>query len=326
MNSKIIESATEVLTDRLQQFLNISNTSINLLPTINAEKNSSFNSLLMDDKIYTIETRNDNNKIDYLHKKQQLLFNNQKENLIISMPNSKHYINYKKTYGIRYDPTKIKRNFNIDNDNFDHENDNDLDLENNIGVNYNNEIVYNNFSIENNDITTEIKPTMNFETTTFNNNFNEDDDEINVSLESNSNVLENIHLLSDDVNVNATTIKSIIIENETYFSTLKPESSNTITNIMKPSRVQMAIEFLKNRFKQLFQFRRHNTLLQPSNEKRFLNVFSLIKFQNIPCATPNSLLTQLNGTCYNKIECNQLGGVVVAKCADGFGVCCVCKY
>lgn len=315
INSKIIESATEVLTDRLQQILNISNTT-NLLP-INSDENS-FNELMdHHNKTYTIERRYYNNKTDYIINNREKLFNNQKENLL-TMPNSKHYINYKKIYGIRYDPTaKIKRNFEQTNDN---------DLEDNIEINYHDEMSYNNFSIENNDITittTEIiKPILNFETTTL---IYDDQIDDNLSFESN-NALENIHLTTDNINsnyVNATQFNSIAIDHDESFSpTLKPESSNVITNIMKPSRVQLAIEFLKNRFKQLFQFRR---TLPPLNEKRFLNVFSLIKFQNIPCATDNSLLTQLNGTCYNKIECDQLGGVVVEKCADGFGVCCVCE-
>ena len=33
----------------------------------------------------------------------------------------------------------------------------------------------------------------------------------------------------------------------------------------------------------------------------------------------------MNGNCYTKQECDQLGGTASGECAEGYGVCCVCK-
>ena len=33
-----------------------------------------------------------------------------------------------------------------------------------------------------------------------------------------------------------------------------------------------------------------------------------------------------NGTCYNKEECTNKGGVASGTCANGFGVCCLCEF
>lgn len=60
--------------------------------------------------------------------------------------------------------------------------------------------------------------------------------------------------------------------------------------------------------------------------RRFLNLFNIVRFPNEPCATSNKSLRQLNGTCYHQLECEQLGGVGIENCANGFGVCCICKY
>lgn len=218
-------------------------------------------------------------------------------------PSSRYYINYKKTYGIRYDPTKIRRSSKYSSD---------LNV-----TDYQNDNLQQNLSFDSNNFVTDIKPLSYLETTT-SSNFNMGDEVVDY-IETN-NVIEDLNF-SDDINyLNTTTFLTTVEET----STLEPLPSNTVTNIMKPSKVQTAIDFLKKRLQQLFHFRRYD--LFHLNEKRFLNVFSLIKFQNYPCSTSNSLMTQLNGTCYHNVECNQLGGVAVGKCADGFGVCCICKY
>ena len=36
-------------------------------------------------------------------------------------------------------------------------------------------------------------------------------------------------------------------------------------------------------------------------------------------------LGNLNGNCYTKQECDALGGTAAGECAEGYGVCCVCK-
>lgn len=295
-NPKFIGSSSEKLTSREEEMLN--NTAILAKVQLDStRKQYQFNNLSAISNTTNVDHRYDNRT------GQQS--DHQKEYL----SSSRYYINYKKTYGIRYDPTKIRRSFKYSSG-FNSYKDLDDDID------YHSINSQQNLSFNSNEYVTEIKPISYLETTTAS-NFNLDDEIVDVEIESN-NVIEN---LSDDINyLNTTTFLTTIDET----STREPLPSSTVTNIMNPSRVQMAIDYVKNRLQQLFQFRRYD--LSHSNEKRFLNVFSLIKFQNYPCSTSNSLMTQLNGTCYHGIECNQLGGVAVGKCADGFGVCCICKY
>lgn len=103
-------------------------------------------------------------------------------------------------------------------------------------------------------------------------------------------------------------------------------------HIMRPNnRVEHALDFLAHRLKKLLYYskdkNRFESKLSPhlNSLARFLNLFSLIKFENIPCLTGKKPLTQLSGTCYNEVECLSLGGIAVDRCPNGFGVCCVCE-
>lgn len=104
-------------------------------------------------------------------------------------------------------------------------------------------------------------------------------------------------------------------------------------HIMRPNnRVEFALSFLSERLKQLLYHSmdesRPESKLSPhlTTLGRFLNLFNLIRFENIPCMTAHKPLRQLSGTCYSEIECSNLGGIAVDQCASGFGVCCVCKF
>ena len=44
--------------------------------------------------------------------------------------------------------------------------------------------------------------------------------------------------------------------------------------------------------------------------------------QNIHCTGTSNQ----NGTCYTDAECAERKGVASGTCADGFGVCCICKF
>lgn len=59
---------------------------------------------------------------------------------------------------------------------------------------------------------------------------------------------------------------------------------------------------------------------------RFLNIFSIIDIPNTACQSSHKPLRELNGTCYHPNQCAKLGGLGNGKCADGFGVCCFCKF
>lgn len=53
-----------------------------------------------------------------------------------------------------------------------------------------------------------------------------------------------------------------------------------------------------------------------------LSLFTILQFPNEPCQTGDGV----NGTCYHHLECRSLGGVASGSCAQGYGVCCYCKY
>lgn len=55
-------------------------------------------------------------------------------------------------------------------------------------------------------------------------------------------------------------------------------------------------------------------------EKTF-SLFSVLKWQNAGCQAVSD--TALQGVCYTKQECDDLGGTADGNCAAGFGTCCV---
>lgn len=108
--------------------------------------------------------------------------------------------------------------------------------------------------------------------------------------------------------------------------------SDSKKHVMKPNkRVQYALDFLAHRLKKLLYYsmdkNRHESKLSPhlTTLGRFLKLFSLITFENVPCVTGKKPLSRLSGTCYNEVDCFSLGGIAVDRCANGFGVCCVCE-
>ena len=70
-----------------------------------------------------------------------------------------------------------------------------------------------------------------------------------------------------------------------------------------------------------------NPLIGLYRETNFLYfsvaIFQVVKFPNVPCEVSGG---NKNGTCYTSEECSDRGGVSDGSCADGYGVCCVCKY
>lgn len=45
----------------------------------------------------------------------------------------------------------------------------------------------------------------------------------------------------------------------------------------------------------------------------------VVRFENILCAASSGL----DGTCYTRRQCNDMGGIISGKCASGVGACCV---
>lgn len=57
---------------------------------------------------------------------------------------------------------------------------------------------------------------------------------------------------------------------------------------------------------------------------KFFGLFTVIEFPNSRCQA-NSASSEYEGTCYHRTECENLNGTSVGECANGYGVCCVCK-
>lgn len=55
---------------------------------------------------------------------------------------------------------------------------------------------------------------------------------------------------------------------------------------------------------------------------RFLSIFEVVNFNNVDCLSSSGL----KGTCLHSLECSSQSGTESGDCADGYGICCVCKY
>lgn len=114
---------------------------------------------------------------------------------------------------------------------------------------------------------------------------------------------------------------------------VEPVVDESRNHVMRPNnRVEHALDFLAGRLKTLLHHSadpsRPEYKISPplSSLGKFLQLFNLIKFENIPCVTAYKPLRQLGGTCFTEVECLHLGGIAVDRCANGFGVCCVCEF
>lgn len=57
---------------------------------------------------------------------------------------------------------------------------------------------------------------------------------------------------------------------------------------------------------------------------KFLSLFTIVQFPNSRCQA-NGASGDYEGTCYHATECDSLNGTAFGECAEGYGVCCVCK-
>lgn len=206
-----------------------------------------------------------------------------------------NYLNYRAVYGLRYRPTK--KSFK------------------NEPSNYN---IVTEESQFNGSILSEVNSANETETENLN------------TYSASSDVESEIQSYSETSSVTESSLRlptrNLTLEN---MELAVDESRN---HIMRPNnRVEHALDFLAERLKKLMYYSADKTrpesklLPHLSSLGRFLNLFSLIKFENIPCVTAHKPLRQLSGTCYNEVECFNLGGIAVDRCANGFGVCCVCE-
>lgn len=217
------------------------------------------------------------------------------------------YINYRKAYGIRYDPNKVRRSFNFHTVNNSEVETTSEHVE---GASNEVDVVLNNSQVEQIDSTvpTDGEPVTSTE-------LSEDSNTTEAETVQSSGALEQYTKFFPTVDTPNESIVTTTIATPMQFNN---------TNIMTPSHVQSTIQLIKSRVKHLFTYGLEANEAA-KNGQRFLNIFNVIKFQNVPCSSQKAPLTSMNGTCYNQDECDQLGGVVVDVCAGGFGVCCVCE-
>lgn len=113
----------------------------------------------------------------------------------------------------------------------------------------------------------------------------------------------------------------------------EPEIEASTHHIMKPNnRYEHALNFLANRMKSLLYYSNDNArpesqLMPPHllSLGKVLNIFSMIRLDNGPCIAGHKPMKQLSGSCLNEAECINFGGISMNRCANGLGVCCVCK-
>lgn len=214
----------------------------------------------------------------------------------------KNYINYRDVYGIRYSPQKkeISKNKSETSDNF---------LITTIPA-----------SIESEGISPLSSESVIMESTTFHSpkqqlDNKEDDEE--EEYEANA-----VHNGGSNGN-----------NNDDFKITEQDVGETNTHHIMKPNnRVEHALDFLANRMKNLMYISNdHNRIAEPNVSPhllslgKFLNLFSLIRVDSVPCMSGRRPLRQLYGSCLNEAECVNLGGISMDRCANGFGVCCICK-
>ncbi|XP_070507138.1 uncharacterized protein [Chironomus tepperi] len=237
------------------------------------------------------ENQSDINEIDFYPKRDYLFEYNKSYDMI---PNN--YLNYRDMYGLRYSPNRNFQKLAIDS----HE----------ANKNYNN-----NFSID--------EPQNDFIVTT-----------ITASIES-----EAISPLSGETITEPSTLHTLKENVAQSSNENKSSSSNNGVidtsnkhHIMNPNnRVEHALNFLANRMKHLVYYGPDQKIQESKVSPhlltlgKFLNLFSLIRFDNIPCLTGRKPLRQLSGTCLNEVECVNSGGISMDRCANGFGVCCIFK-
>lgn len=65
----------------------------------------------------------------------------------------------------------------------------------------------------------------------------------------------------------------------------------------------------------------YGSLFDDERSQRAFSLFNVVKFKNTGCQSTSD--GNLQGVCYTKQECADLGGSSEGNCAAGFGVCCI---
>lgn len=221
------------------------------------------------------------------------------------------YLNYKEAYGLRFDPKKIQRKPFLDvSSNVESSwNDAQTDEVTITTINFDDDVQMISISPEN----------ISNETTTISSPSSDD-----ASITTQTTIIDNKVLLTESTRP----IRQPVLAFSTLLNrvnALKQQNTTKITPLHQtPSVLRDTLQLIRKRIKQWMSFG-INKQAPLINGQRFLNVFNVIKFDNSPCTPTQEGLNDMSGICYHDYQCAQMGGSSIDECADGLGVCCVCK-
>lgn len=135
---------------------------------------------------------------------------------------------------------------------------------------------------------------------------------------------EAANMKTNESSLSQTTIRKPIIAFTVLNHKNSIKSKNNTSQIVRPiSSIRETLNLIRKRVKQWFSS--GVDLNAPLiNGQRFLNIFNIIKFENSECTSTQEMLEEMTGTCYHEYQCTEMGGTSIGECADGLGVCCIC--
>lgn len=136
----------------------------------------------------------------------------------------------------------------------------------------------------------------------------DDDDDDDIELEIDSNDVE----------------ETTTIEFFTSTVTPPPLTNVSIAHSIIGLPIREALNFVRDRFKDWVS-RAIGFTAPLVGGRGLLSLFNIIKFENSDCISTDVMYSGISGTCYHDYECTSMEGTVIDACADGLGVCCVCK-
>lgn len=249
------------------------------------------------------------------------------------------YLNYKEAYGLRFDPTKGDKRQHLSNElNSSPSNEEMVHVTTDVATNeYDGHPMVSN-SLAN--ITVEI------ETTTIVNPSSTEpsviiDDKLSLTehirpkkrhmlafsalrYQIDTSVPQNTTDITTTTTVTSTTIRAASNTTEAPSSSSSPTTTKFAQKPLKSSTLRDTLNSIRTKIKQWLTFGGDKKPPLLSGQ-RFLSVFNVIKFENSPCTPTQEDMADMSGICYHDYECEQLGGTSVDECADGLGVCCICK-
>lgn len=249
------------------------------------------------------------------------------------------YLNYKEAYGLRFDPTKSDKRQHLSNDLNGESTEENVIVTADVTTNeYDGDEEGDGIPIVSNSLanitikTTTIASPSSTEPSTI------IDDKVSLTEQIEEKPKKR-HMLAFSalryqidtaVPPNTTETTTTTISSSSASSTTEEPSSSTSTTTalphqpLKPSTLRDTLNMIRMKLKQWLTFGGDKKPPLISGQ-RFLSVFNVIQFENSPCTPTQEDMADMSGICYHDYECEQMGGTSVDECADGLGVCCVCK-